>query len=587
MHRTHTCGQLNAHHLSEKVTLSGWIANRRDHGGIIFIDLRDRYGITQLVFDPQTHEEVTKIIESARSEWVIKIEWEVRSRPQGQTNAHLPTGEIEILVHACTIVSKAKTPPFEINDHGNINEDIRLKYRYLDLRREVQRKKIEFRAKVNDYTRKWFSEKGFLEVQTPIFTVSSPEWARDYLVPSRLHPGKFYALPQAPQQYKQLLMVAGVDKYFQIAPCFRDEDPRADRHSCEFYQIDCEMSFVHQEDVLEIAENFAKELVTDLCPERKLLTPTFARLTHREAVGKYGSDKPDLRFDCHFEDFSETFQSSDFSVFRGAVEKWGVVKAFKLPGVAMSRKDIDEITELAISQGAKGLAYIIYETEGPKSPILKFISQTEMKELEERLQPQVGDMIFFGADMKDIVNKVLGSVRIALRNKYNLVDTNTLSFAWITDFPMFSRDEKTGKLDFDHNPFSSINATIEDLRTMNPLDVYGFQYDLSLNGYEILSGSIRNHDLELLTEAFRMVGRSEEEVKSKFGGMYEAFQYGVPPHGGFAFGVDRLIMILMGEDNIRDIYAFPKSGKAQDVMMNAPSEVDEDSLKELHISLRK
>jgi len=586
MHRTHTCGQLNAHHLGETITLAGWVANRRDHGGIAFIDLRDKYGITQLVFDPQAYPEAATSIDSARAEWVIKVVGEVRSRPSGQENAHLPTGSIEILVHTCTIISKSKTPPFEINDHGNINEDIRLKYRYLDLRREVQRKKIEFRAKVNNYTRKWFTEKGFLEIQTPIFTVSSPEWARDYLIPSRLHPGKFYALPQAPQQYKQLLMVAWVDKYFQIAPCFRDEDPRADRHSCEFYQIDCEMSFVHQEDVLEIAENFARELVIDLCPERELVTPTFRRLTHHEAMEKYGSDKPDIRFDCHFEDFSSTFETSDFSVFAGAIKKWGVVKAFKLPGVAMSRKDIDDITELAISQGAKGLAYIIYETEGPRSPILKFMSQEELKMLEEQLNPQVGDMIFFWADEREIVNKVLGNVRIALRNKYNLVDPTTLSFVWITDFPMFEKDDKTGKLDFAHNPFSSVNASLNEIKTMDPLDVYSFQYDLTLNGYEILSGSIRNHDLELLTEAFRMVGRSAEEVKTKFGGMYEAFQYGVPPHGGFAFGVDRLIMILMGEDNIRDIYAFPKSGKAQDMVMNAPSGVDEDSLKELHIRLR-
>ncbi len=587
MHRTHTCGQLNAHHLGEKVTLSGWIANRRDHGGITFIDLRDRYGITQLVFDPQLHPEAAGIIESARSEWVIKIEWEVRSRPAGQENNTLTTGAIEILVQTCQILSKSKTPPFDVSDHNTTNEDIRLKYRYIDLRRDIQRKKIEFRAKVNSYTRKWFSGKDFLEIQTPIFTVSSPEWARDYLVPSRLHPGKFYALPQAPQQYKQLLMVAWMDKYFQIAPCFRDEDPRADRHSCEFYQIDCEMSFVHQEDVLEIAENFAKDLVTDLCPNQKLLTPTFKRLTHKDAMELYGSDKPDTRFDCHFEDFSDTFASSSFSVFSGAVQKGGVVKAFKLPGVAMSRKDIDEITELAVSLWAIGLAYIIYETEGPKSPILKFLTTEELKTLEEKLEPQVGDMIFFGADTKDIVHKVLWWVRIALRNKYNLVDQNTLSFVWITDFPMFEKDDKTGKLDFAHNPFSSINASLEDFRNMDPLDVYGFQYDLTLNGYEILSGSIRNHDLELLTEAFHMVGRSEEEVKTKFGGMYEAFQYGVPPHGGFAFGVDRLIMILMGEDNIRDIYAFPKSGKAQDMVMNAPSEVDDESLKELHIVLKK
>lgn len=353
MHRSHTCGQLTAHHIGQTVTLSGWVANRRDHGGIIFIDIRDRYGISQLVFDPQKSAETVTIIDAARSEWVIKIEGEVRARPAGQENPNLITGAIEVLVTGCSILSKAKTPPFEISDHSESSEDIRYKYRYLDLRRDVQRKKIEFRAQVNAYAREWFRNGGFLEVQTPIFTVSSPEGARDYLIPSRLHPGKFYALPQAPQQYKQLLMVAGVDKYFQIAPCFRDEDPRADRHSCEFYQIDCEMSFVHQEDVLEMAENFARDLVTTVTPEKKLLTQVFTRITHHEAMEKYGSDKPDLRFDCHFEDFSEAFKSSGFSVFSGAVEKGGVVKAFKLPGVAMSRKDIDEITELAISQGAK------------------------------------------------------------------------------------------------------------------------------------------------------------------------------------------------------------------------------------------
>ncbi len=586
MHRTHTCGELTTHHIDTIVTLSGWVANRRDHGGIIFIDLRDKYGITQLVFDPQEHPEAAQKIDPARSEWVVKIEGKVRARPVGQENKDIPTGSIEILVTRCEILSKSKTPPFEISDHSTSSEDIRYKYRYLDLRRDIQRKKIEFRAKVNAYTRKWFGEKQFLEVQTPLFTVSSPEGARDYLIPSRLHPGKFYALPQAPQQYKQLLMVAGVDRYFQIAPCFRDEDPRADRHSCEFYQVDCEMSFVEQEDVLEVAENFARDLVREVVPEKQLLTPVFTRISHKEAMEKYGSDKPDLRFDCHFEDMSEVFRNSGFSVFSGAVQKWGVVKAFKLPGVSMSRKDIDEITELATSQGAKGLAYIIYETEWPKSPILKFMSTEELQALEEKLKPEVGDMIFFGADNRDLVNKVLGSVRVALRNKYHLVDPNTLSFAWITDFPMFEKDEKTGKLDFAHNPFSSINATIEDLRNLNPEEVYGFQYDLTLNGYEILSGSIRNHNIELLTEAFRMVGRSEEEVKEKFGGMYEAFQYGVPPHGGFAFGIDRFMMILLWEDNIRDMYAFPKSGKAQDAMMNAPSDVDEESLKELHIKVR-
>lgn len=587
MYRTHTCWELTQAHIGETITLSGWLGRRRDHGGIIFIDLRDKYGTTQIVFDPQVHPEAVAIIDPARSEWVITITGVVRSRPAGQENTLLKTGSIEIEVSHCALLSRAKTPPFEITDHSTSSEDIRYKYRYLDLRRDVQRKKIEFRDTVNSYTRDWFKKHDFLEVQTPIFTVSSPEWARDFLIPSRLHPGKFYALPQAPQQYKQLLMVSGFDKYFQIAPCFRDEDPRADRHSCEFYQIDCEMSFVHQEDVLRVAESFARDLVTSVVPERQLLTPVFTRLTHKEAMEKYGSDKPDLRFDCHFENMSEIFMNSEFSVFKNALEKEGVVKAFKLSWVTMTRKDIDEVTALAVEHGAKWLAYIIYEETGPKSPILKFISQKELQLLESRLDPKVWDMIFFGADKQEIVNKVLWAVRVSLRNRYNLVDENTLSFAWITDFPLFEKDDKTGKLDFAHNPFSSINATLEDLRMMNPLDVYSFQYDLTLNGYEILSGSIRNHNLELLIEAFRMVGRSEEEIKTKFGGMYEAFQYGVPPHGWFAFWIDRFMMILQKEENIRDMYAFPKSGKAQDAMMNAPSDVEPELLKELHISLKK
>ena len=363
MHRTHTAGELTAAHINQTVTLAGWVANRRDHGGVIFIDLRDRYGITQTVYDPTDNADAWKLADTFRSEYVVRVTGQVRLRPEGQTNPRLTTGEIEVIITHAEVLSVSLTPPFEISEHTNANEDIRLRHRYLDLRRPQVLDRITFRARMNNFTRNWFTNHGFLEIQTPIFTTSSPEGARDYLIPSRIHKGKFYALPQAPQQYKQLLMIGGIDKYFQVAPCFRDEDPRADRHSCEFYQIDCEMSFVEQEDIFRLAEGFIRDLVPALVPHKYIKTFPFARLTHIEALNLYGSDKPDLRFDMHFEDFTETFRASDFSVFRQAVDMGGVVKAMKLEGVTMSRSEIDEITEVARSLGAKGLAYIIYEAE--------------------------------------------------------------------------------------------------------------------------------------------------------------------------------------------------------------------------------
>ncbi len=584
MHRSHTCGELTSAHIGQEVVLSGWVANRRDHGGIIFIDLRDRYGITQMVFDPQDSESAWKIADSFRSEYVVKLTGKVRHRPEGQTNPNLVTGEIEIITLSAEILAEAKTPPFEISDHTTANEEIRFKHRYLDLRRAKVLENVKFRAVMNHFTRNWFTQKGFIEVQTPIFTVSSPEGARDFLIPSRLHNGMFYALPQAPQQYKQLLMVGGIDKYFQIAPCFRDEDPRADRHSCEFYQIDCEMSFVEQEDIFQVAESFVKDLIPGISPEKHIRENKVYRFTHKQAKDLYGSDKPDVRFDLHFEDFTADFKDSGFSVFQGAVASGGVVKAMKLENVAMSRSEIDAITAVAQSHGAKGLAYIIYEAEGPRSPILKFFSEAEMKALEEKLSPKAGDMIFFGAGEYALVTKVLGAVRIALRDKYSLADKSELAFAWVTDFPMFERKDD-GTIDFEHNPFSMPHGGAAAFDNPNPTEIYGMQYDLACNGYEVLSGSIRNHDIKALVKAFEMVGKGEEEVKEKFGAMYNAFQYGVPPHGGFAFGFDRLLMILKDEDNIREVYAFPKSGKAEDVMMNAPSRVDAIQLKELGIEV--
>ena len=590
MHRTHTAGELNASHIGQEVTLSWWVANRRDHGGLIFIDLRDRYGITQTVYDPTENSEAHAIADTFRSEFVVKLIGKVRRRPEGQENNKLTTGEIEVIISKAEVLSKSEVPPFEINEHTGAAEEIRLKYRYLDLRRKSVFDKIAFRATMNKFTRDWFTENGFLEVQTPIFTVSSPEGARDYLIPSRLHHGKFYALPQAPQQYKQLLMVGGVDKYFQIAPCFRDEDPRADRHSCEFYQIDCEMSFVEQEDVFAVAEPFAKSLIESITEKRIISLnndATFRRLTHKEAIDIYGSDKPDIRFDMHFEDLTQNFATSGFSLFSRAVAEGGVVKAMKLEGKSLSRSEIDSLTEVAKSHGAGGLAYIIYEADGPKSPILKFFTGDELATLEAKLAPKVGDMIFFGAGEYKVVCKVLGQVRLACRDRFALVSKDDIAFCWVTDFPMYEQKDD-GSYDFEHNPFSMPHGGITAFDgTPDPLSIYGCQYDLACNGYEILSGSIRNHSAEALVKAFNIVGKGEAEVKSKFGAMYTAFQYGVPPHGGFAFGFDRLLMILRDEENIREIYAFPKSGKAEDAMMNAPSEVDEVQLRELHIKVRE
>ncbi len=585
MLRTHTCNELTKAAIGQEITLSGWVSNRRDHGGIIFIDLRDRYGITQIVFDPADDKTAWEEANTYRSEYVIQVKGKVRQRPEGQENKNLTTGEIEVIITQTRLISRSKTPPFELDGHSEANEEIRYKHRYIDLRRKRVLDNVIFRSKLLNFTRNWFTGNDYLEVQTPLFTVSSPEGARDYLIPSRINPGKFYALPQAPQQYKQLLMVGGVDKYFQIAPCFRDEDPRADRHACEFYQIDCEMSFVERDDIFSVVENYIRSAVSELSG-KKILDEKFYQMSYEESLENYGSDKPDLRFGMKFVDLTDIFANSGFSVFKSVYDFWGAIKAIKLEGQAMSRKDIDDLTATAQKAGAKGLAYIIYDAvEGPKSPILKFFSDAEKAELEKRMEPKVGDIIFFSADEFNKAISILNVVRLALRDKYTLADKNTLAFCWIKDFPMFEQDEKTGKLDFAHNPFSMPIGGIEAYNTDDLLKIKANQYDLACNGYEILSGSIRNYDVDALVKAFEIVGRSSEEVKTKFGAMYEAFQYGVPPHGGFAIGFDRWMMILKDEDNIREVYAFPKSGRAQDAMMGAPWDVDDIQLEELHIKV--
>ncbi len=588
MLRTHTCNDLNNENVGEKVKLSGWVSNRRDHGWIIFIDLRDRYGITQVVFDPEDDKTSWETANTFRSEYVITVEWIVRNRPEWQSNKNLQTGEIEIIVKNVILLSKSKTPPFELDEHGELsNEEIRYKHRYIDLRRKKALENVKFRSRFLNFTRNWFTDNDFLDVQTPIFTVSSPEWARDFVVPSRLHPGKFYALPQAPQQYKQLLMVGWIDKYFQIAPCFRDEDPRADRHACEFYQIDCEMSFVEQDDIFWVVESYLRDAVKNLS-EKTIYNNTFYSMSYEEAMENYGTDKPDLRFDLRFVDLTDIYSNSEFAVFKSVVESGWVVKAIKLEWQEISRKQIDELTKTAQNAWAKGLAYIIYddkEETGKRSPILKFMWEAEISEMEARLQPKNGDVIFFSANDFEKAVKVLNVVRLELRDKFNLADKNLLSFCFITDFPMFEENEITGKIDFGHNPFSMPKGWVEAFNNEDLLSIKSVQYDLACNGFEILSGSIRNHDVESLVMAFEKVWRSKQEVIDKFGAMYEAFQYWVPPHGWFAIGMDRFMMILKDENNIREVYAFPKSWKAQDLMMNAPSFIEQEQLDELHIAV--
>ncbi len=590
MLRTHNCNELTLISSWQEVTLAWWVSNRRDHWWIIFIDLRDRYWITQIVFDPEFNKEVWEEADKLRSEYVIQITWIVRSRPDGQNNISLNTWDIEIIVSKLVLLSKSKTPPFELDEYSSeSNEEIRYKHRYIDLRRKKVLDNVVFRSKFLNFTRNWFASNDFLEVQTPIFTVSSPEWARDFLIPSRIHKGKFYALPQAPQQYKQLLMIGWIDKYFQVAPCFRDEDPRADRHACEFYQIDCEMSFVERQDIFSVIENYIRDTVKNIS-DKTIMDDRFYIMSYDDALNNYWSDKPDLRFGMKFVDLTDVFAESSFSVFKNVYDTWWVIKAIKLEWQTMSRKDIDDLTEVAKKLWRAWLAYIIYddkEETGKRSPILKFFSEFEIMELENRFNPKSWDIIFFSANEFKKAVSILNWVRLALRDKFNLADLKLLSFCFIVDFPMFEMDEVTWKIDFAHNPFSMPIGWLEAFESWDLLSMKANQYDLACNWYEILSWSIRNYDLEILIKAFETVWRTKQEVMDKFGAMYEAFQYWVPPHWWFAIWMDRFMMILKDETNIREVYAFPKSWKAQDLMMNAPAIVDDEQLKELHIEVIK
>lgn len=574
----------------QTVNVAGWVNSRRDHGGVIFIDLRDHTGIVQLAVHPD-QTEAFKAANLCRDEFVIKAKGKVVERSDATKNPNLPTGNIELTAESLELLNSSKPLPFPVaHGHGeerNIGEDIRLKYRFLDLRRDKMQKMLVKRHKMIKYIRDWMDQKGFIEITTPILTSSSPEGARDFLVPSRLHPGKFYALPQAPQQFKQLLMVGGVPKYFQIAPCFRDEDPRADRSPGEFYQLDLEIAFADKDEVvfqeleplfIELSEKFAG---------KKVLQKPFPRIPFLEAMEKYGSDRPDLRFGMEFVELTGDLRDTKFSVFGNAIKSGGCVKAICCQGGAkLTRSQIDELTEMVKKEGAGGLAYIVVGNgdDGMKSPILKFLSSDEISAIIQKTHATPGDIIFFGADERPIVNKVLGKLRDKLGDVFGLKDPSVIAWAWITDFPMYELN-KEGKLDFMHNPFSMPQGGLKALNGQDPLAIKAYQYDIIANGLELSSGAIRNYNPEIMYKAFELVGYSKKTVDEKFGAMIRAFEYGAPPHGGFAPGIDRLLMLLENEPNIREVIAFPKNGSAEDVMMSAPSSVEEKQLKELHIKL--
>lgn len=571
--------------VGQEITLAGWVASSRDHGGLIFIDLRDHTGIIQLTMSPENKESFD-LATTLRDEFVIKATGTVLERASELVNPNIPTGKIEVKVSSLEILNKSKALPFPINHQGEINEDLRLKYRFLDLRREKMqyrlRRKDEFFTKIREY----MHSKDFTEVVTPILASSSPEGARDYLVPSRLHPGEFYALPQAPQQFKQLLMVGGLPKYFQIAPCFRDEDPRADRHPGEFYQLDLEMAFATKgEEIFAETEPMIVSLVEDFAGKKVLQTPV-PRIPYNEAMEKYGSDKPDLRFGMELTELTEELANTEFVVFAGAIKSGGAVKAICVNGGAtLTRSQIDTLTEYAKQSGAGGLAYITMAEDGPKSPIAKFLTEDEMQAIIKKVNAKTGDIIFFGADDRKVVNKVLGNLRSRLADDFNLKDPNIVALAWITEFPMYEHSEIHGGVDFGHNPFSMPIGGLEAFNSTNPLEIKADQYDMVANGYEICSGAIRNFNPEIMYKAFEIAGLTKEVVDEQFGAMIRAFEYGAPPHGGCAFGVERLFMILEDEPNIREVIAFPKNGSAQDVMMGAPSKVNEKQLKDLNIKL--
>ena len=583
MKRTATCGQLRAGDAGTTTVLQGWCHRQRDHGGIIFIDLRDRYGLTQVVVNPQISPAAHAVASECRSEYVLEIIGTVNRRPEGTVNPNLPTGAIEVSAESVSILNPSLTPPFSVSDETIVDESVRLKYRYLDLRRPEMANNLALRHRVIKHIRDFLDERDFLEIETPMLIKSTPEGARDYLVPSRVHPGEFYALPQSPQQLKQLLMVAGVDRYFQIARCFRDEDLRADRQP-EFTQLDLEMSFVSQEDVLNVIEELLITMVEKLTTKR--LNKPFPRLTYAESLAQYGSDKPDLRFGMHMVDISDVAANCDFEVFRGAVAEGGQVKAIRAQGAGgYSRKQIDDLVTAARGFGAKGLAWAARDGEGIRSSFAKFLTEGQMAAIFERTEMGPGDLLLAIADKPGVVAAALGALRLEMGRRLGLLDENLLAFAWVVDFPLVEWNESEKRYDATHHPFTMPKPEDLHLLDSEPLKVLADCYDVVCNGTEVGSGSIRIHRRDIQEKVFGLLNYSKEEVQKRFGHMLEAFEFGAPPHGGIAPGIDRLVMLLADAKSIRDVMAFPKNQAAVDLMLNAPSPVDAVQLRDLHLSV--
>ena len=586
MYKTHTCGELRASHAGEEVTLAGWVNRRRVHGGINFVDLRDRFGLVQVVSDPVKFPEIHQALEEVRPEWVIQVKGTVRLRPEGLANPNMPTGEVEVLANTVNVLNQAKTTPITISKEEDENEEIRLRYRYLDLRRERMKQNITLRHRVVKFIRDYLDRKGFLEIETPILFKTTPEGARDYLVPSRIYPGEFYALPQSPQQLKQLLMVAGMERYFQIARCFRDEDLRGDRQP-EFTQLDLEMSFVERDDIMQLIEELYTRMVAEVVPHKRLFASPWPRLTYQEAMQRFGNDKFDLRFGMELQDITDLADKSGFQVFDSTVAVGGHVRGINASGLGdYSRKQLDELTEVAKKFGARGLAYLAITAAGEqRSSFVRFIKPELMQSILERMAAKPGDLLLFVADKPAIVFDVLGRLRVLLGERMGLIDKDVLAFCWVIDFPFVMWNEEEKRWDPSHHLFTSPMLQDISLLDIDPGKARGQQYDMVLNNYEVGGGSIRIHDRQLQEKVFELIGLDPEVARQRFGHMLEAFEYGTPPHGGIASGIERLCMILSDEPNIREVMAFPKSQTGRDLMADAPSPAEPGQLKDLHLKL--